>query len=51
MSEKMWDQQQMAKQADSHIKRYKNLTSVSETAKKNLIGDEFGAILDTLTQI
>ena len=41
----------MAKQSDSHIKRYENLTVVSEMAKTSLIGDEFDASLDTLTQI
>ena len=41
----------MAKQSNSHIKRYKNLIGVSETAKMSLTGDEFDASLDTLTQI
>ena len=40
-----------AKQFDSHIKRYKNLTVVSKTAKMSLTGDELDASLDTLTQI
>ena len=40
----------MAKQLDSHTKRYKNLTTMFETAKKSLIDDEFGTIEGTLTR-
>ena len=48
MSEKIRLWKQVAKQLDSHIKSYKNLTVESETAKKSLIDNEFGANEGTL---
>ena len=51
MSEPMSKWWQTANRSNSHIKRYKNLTAVSEMAKKSLTGDEFDASLDILTQI
>ena len=41
----------MAKQSNSHIKRYKNLTAVFESTKMSLTGVEFDASLDMLNQI
>ena len=41
----------MEKRSDSHIKKYKNLMTVSKMAKTSLTGDKFDASSDTLAQI
>ena len=51
MIEIMWGYKKMAKQLDSHTKRYKNLTTVSKMAKKSLISNEFGGIGGMLARI